>query len=108
MLLAHRIVLSAGSEYMCRLLSDGRGVELAVPLELPHMNHDVLVAVVEYLYCGSCEVDGADETLLKEISRAAEILGVAGLKEAATVALQARPALVRRRCSHRTYLIKRR
>ncbi|KAL3928128.1 MAG: hypothetical protein SGPRY_002526 [Prymnesium sp.] len=91
---AHRLVLAAGSGRLARLLSDAPPLDSFVwCIDLPPMRSETLRAVLEFLYCGACEVDTSDTQLLADIASAATYLEIPSLYEAALLATRERQPL---------------
>ena len=86
---AHRVVLAAGSAYLCEAFCAAEGVAGA-PLELGGMAADVWKACVRFLYEGTATLRGA--RLLIPLLEAATRLRIGPLQQAASAALQARLA----------------
>ena len=81
----HKFVLAAGSSTLRGLLTSAMR-DSAQP-SLPEVPGDAFSVVLEWLYTGACE---AEESLLPELLRVANYLGIPDLKDAIVMALQER------------------
>ena len=72
-ILAHKVILSAGSEFFQGLLKQNRHPH---PLIYLHMPHQLLLPLVSFVYLGACEVD---QEAIEGFLKTATILGVKGL-----------------------------
>lgn len=82
---SHKFVLAAGSSTLRGLLTSAMR-DSAQP-SLPEVPGDAFSVVLEWLYTGACE---AEESLLPELLRVANYLGILDLKDAVVMALQER------------------
>ncbi|KAL1503362.1 hypothetical protein AB1Y20_011414 [Prymnesium parvum] len=80
---AHRLVIAAASPRAARLVAEA---PYGCCVELPPVRGDALDAVLEFLYCGACEVDEEDSQLLEEIGAAAAYLELLPLRHAVALA----------------------
>jgi kelch-like protein 1/4/5 len=83
---AHRLVLSAGSDYFESLWGGAEWVDSNGTLVLDAIDGPALKAVCDFLYEGQCSV--ADDDSLLMVIEAAAYLQVAALRDAATRMLQ--------------------
>ena len=70
---AHKVILSAGSEFFQSLLKQNRN---AHPLIYLHLPHHLLLPLVSFVYLGGCEVE---QESIEGFLKTATILGVKGL-----------------------------
>ena len=76
-ILAHKAVLSAGSEFFNKLLKQNKHAHPLVYLH--NLPQDLVLALVAFVYVGACEVE---QDAIEAFLKAADILKVKGLGQA--------------------------
>ena len=72
--MAHKVVLSAGSEFFHKLLKQNKHLHPLVVLH--NLPQHLILVLVSFVYVGACEVE---QDVIKAFFRTAAILGVKGL-----------------------------